>query len=48
MSLIPTFATPPGFLGLPYGAEGRVAVAGIPLDLGTTNRAGTRDGPSAP
>jgi agmatinase len=47
MSLIPTFATPPGFLGLPHGADGAVAIAGIPLDLGTTNRAGTRDGPAA-
>jgi agmatinase len=48
MSLVPTFATPPGFLGLPLRAtrEG-VCVAGIPLDLGTTNRAGARDGPAA-
>jgi agmatinase len=47
MSLIPTFATPPGFLGLPHRVDGAVAIAGIPLDLGTTNRAGTRDGPAA-
>lgn len=48
MSLVPTFATPPGFLGLPFGAStGGIAVAGIPLDLGTTNRAGARDGPAA-
>jgi agmatinase len=47
MSLIPTFATPPGFLGLPHSVDGAVAIAGIPLDLGTTNRAGTRDGPAA-
>jgi agmatinase len=47
MALVPTFATPPGFLGLPMGGGGPVAVAGIPLDLGVTNRAGTRDGPAA-
>ncbi len=47
MALVPTFATPPGFLGLPLGGVGEVAVAGIPLDLGVTNRAGTRDGPAA-
>jgi agmatinase len=48
MSLVPTFATPPGFLGLPHRAQSAgVAIAGIPLDLGTTNRAGTRDGPAA-
>jgi agmatinase len=44
----PTFATPSSFLGVTRhdpGAE-RV-VAGIPLDLGTTNRAGARDGPRA-
>jgi agmatinase len=45
---IPTFATPPGFLGV--RRRDRAApfvVAGIPLDIGTTNRAGTRDGPRA-
>jgi agmatinase len=48
MSLVPTFATPPGFLGLPPGSgAGGIAVAGVPLDLGTTNRAGARDGPAA-
>lgn len=46
MPLVPTFATPPGFLGSAR-REGEIAVAGIPLDLGTTNRAGTRDGPAA-
>jgi agmatinase len=48
MSLVPTFATPPGFLGLAL-ADGApaIAVAGIPLDLGVTNRAGTREGPAA-
>jgi agmatinase len=47
MTLVPTFATPPGFLGLPLRDAGAIAIAGIPLDLGTTNRAGSRDGPSA-
>jgi agmatinase len=48
MSLVPTFATPPGFLGLPQReAREGICIAGIPLDLGTTNRAGTRDGPAA-
>jgi agmatinase len=49
MTLVPTFATPPGFLGLPLRAEAGegIAIAGIPLDLGTTNRAGSRDGPAA-
>ena len=43
-----TFATPPGFLGIARrDAAGAVAIAGIPLDIGTTNRAGARDGPRA-
>jgi agmatinase len=46
MPLTPTFATAHGFFGLSRTA-GEVAIAGIPLDLGTTNRAGTRDGPAA-
>ncbi len=46
MALVPTFATPPGFLGLSR-TEGEVSIAGIPLDLGVTNRAGSRDGPAA-
>jgi len=47
MALVPTFATPPGFLGLPLREHGAISVAGIPLDLGTTNRAGAREGPAA-
>ncbi len=48
MALIPTFATPPGFLGIERRDPGAAfTVAGIPLDIGTTNRAGARDGPSA-
>lgn len=49
MAGIPTFATPPGFLGLPLRADRDAAfcVAGIPFDLGTTNRGGQREGPAA-
>jgi agmatinase len=48
MSGPPTFALPPGFLGLPQGAPGAgPCVAGIPFDLGTSNRAGARFGPRA-
>src|SRR4051794_32752122 len=48
MAGIPTFATAPGFLGLAQrDGTAAYAVAGIPLDIGTTNRAGTRDGPGA-
>ncbi|MBY0331776.1 MAG: agmatinase [Acetobacteraceae bacterium] len=46
----PTFAASPGFLGLAPRAADRDAafqVAGIPLDLGTTNRSGAREGPAA-
>jgi agmatinase len=44
----PTFAVPPGFLGL--GRRERdavISIAGIPLDIGTTNRSGARFGPHA-
>ncbi|MBU8541295.1 agmatinase [Falsiroseomonas tokyonensis] len=48
MAGTPTYATPPGFLGVTrQDAEGGIAIAGIPMDIGTTNRAGTRDGPRA-
>ena len=48
MAHTPTFATPPGFLGLARSDRAAAfTVAGVPLDLGTTNRAGTRDGPAA-
>jgi len=46
MTEIPTFATPPGFLGTTR-RDGAVSVVGVPLDLGTSNRAGSRDGPRA-
>ncbi|MFC3127593.1 agmatinase [Pseudoroseomonas globiformis] len=51
MSLVPTFATAPSFLGAPWRASDPAStgftVAGIPLDIGTTNRAGARSGPAA-
>ncbi|MBR0665801.1 agmatinase [Roseomonas hellenica] len=48
MAATPTFATPPGFLGLPIGPKpAALAIAGIPLDIGTTNRAGARAAPAA-
>ena len=48
MAGILTFATPPGFLGVARrDRRADYVVAGIPLDLGTTNRAGARDGPAA-
>ncbi|MBS3023664.1 MULTISPECIES: agmatinase [Acidiphilium] len=44
----PTFATFPTFLGLDRRARDAAhVVAGIPLDVGVTNRAGTRSGPAA-
>lgn len=44
----PTFAVPPSFLGTTTAlARARVAVAGIPLDLGVTNRPGARFGAQA-
>jgi agmatinase len=44
----PTFAIPPSFLGIARPeAEARFVVAGVPLDLGVSNRAGARDGPAA-
>jgi agmatinase len=48
MSDTPTYAVPPTFLGI--GRNDRSAdyvVAGIPMDIGTTNRSGTREGPTA-
>jgi len=44
----PTYAVPPSFLGIARRAPGsRYCVAGIPFDLGTTNRSGARSGPAA-
>ena len=48
MTGTPTFAMPPGFLGVTrHDSTAPFVVAGVPLDIGTTNRAGTRDGPRA-
>jgi agmatinase len=44
----PTFAVPPGFLGIERrDRAAAITLAGIPLDIGTTNRSGVRDGPRA-
>ena len=47
MTGTPTFALGQTFLGLGRQADPAVSVAGIPLDLGTTNRPGARFGPAA-
>ncbi|MGZ9032902.1 MAG: agmatinase [Rhodospirillales bacterium] len=43
----PTFAIPPTFLGVGSSPRGGITVAGVPLDIGTTNRSGSRFGPGA-
>jgi agmatinase len=48
MTSTPTFATRPTFLGVERtGADAAICVAGIPFDLGTSNRPGARFGPAA-
>src|SRR5438309_8998431 len=48
MTATPTFAVRPSFLGIERNDPGAaVCVAGIPFDLGTSNRPGARFGPSA-
>jgi agmatinase len=48
MTGTPTFAIPPGFLGVTRNdRDAHFIVAGVPLDIGTTNRSGARDGPHA-
>ena len=48
MCAVATFALAPTFLGLASERTGaEIAVAGIPFDLGTTNRPGARFGPQA-
>jgi agmatinase len=48
MSAVPTFAVRPSFLGIERGDRGAsICVAGIPFDLGTSNRPGARFGPAA-
>lgn len=48
MTGIPTYAVPPTFLGVSRADRGAdYVIAGVPMDIGTTNRSGTRDGPAA-
>lgn len=48
MTGVPTFATPPGFMGITRNdRDAAFVIAGIPLDIGTTNRSGARFGPHA-
>jgi agmatinase len=48
MSDIPTFAVPPTFLGIGRSdPAAEICIAGIPFDLGTSNRPGARFGPAA-
>ncbi len=48
MASVPTFATRPSFLGIERGdPAAAICVAGIPFDLGTSNRPGARFGPGA-
>jgi agmatinase len=44
----PTFAVPPGFLGIGRrDHDAAISITGVPLDIGTTNRSGARFGPQA-
>lgn len=46
--MLPTFSTPPTFFGLANRDPGSpICIAGIPFDLGTSNRAGARFGAAA-
>jgi agmatinase len=48
MAETPTFALPPTFLGIGrHDANAEFCVAGVPFDVGTTNRPGARFGPAA-
>src|SRR5687767_7301716 len=48
MTAVPTFATRPSFLGIERSdPTAAICVAGIPYDLGTSNRPGARFGPAA-
>jgi agmatinase len=48
MTDTPTFAVRPSFLGIERGdTNAAISIAGIPYDLGTSNRPGARFGPSA-
>jgi agmatinase len=48
MTSIPTFAIRPSFLGIERSSpDAAICIAGIPFDLGTSNRPGARFGPAA-
>lgn len=48
MTTVPTFATRPSFLGIERtGSNAAIVIAGIPYDIGTSNRPGARFGPAA-
>jgi len=48
MAMKPTFSLRPTFLGVANASpSARFCVAGLPLDLGTSNRSGAREGPAA-
>ena len=48
MAGLPTFAVPPSFLGTANTSRSAdYTIAGIPLDIGVTNRTGSRAGPAA-
>jgi agmatinase len=48
MTSVPTFATRPTFLGIErVNADAAICIAGVPFDLGTSNRPGARFGPAA-
>jgi agmatinase len=48
MTAVPTFSTRPSFLGIERTSpEAGICVAGVPFDLGTSNRPGARFGPAA-
>ncbi len=47
-SEVPTFSLPSGFLGIECNDHtAEICIAGIPFDIGTTNRSGARFGPQA-
>jgi agmatinase len=48
MSALPAFAVPTSFLGITArDPQASFCIAGVPLDIGTTNRSGARFGPRA-
>jgi agmatinase len=48
MATVPTFALPASFLAIARSADDAAfTIAGIPFDIGTTNRSGARFGPAA-